>query len=84
MSKEKTNTYTQCYLKRRVQDQDFFKAGWLPTVYAVKDTILEIKNKATNEFENGWIVSEVWTTMDAKYVEEHERDYLIQRKGSDI
>jgi hypothetical protein len=57
--------------------------SWIPEKLAIKGKIISLKNY-DGVFEDGWEVMEVWTKREASLVELSERDYLKQRKVSDI
>ena len=69
-----SNSYTQCRLRRGRTEQ----IAWIPSEFADKNRFLEIRG------ETGWRVIGVGATMPADYVKGHERDYLSQRKASDV
>jgi hypothetical protein len=72
--------YKQCTLKK---DNVFHKA-WIPSVFAVKGKRIQIKNDIV-QFGSQWEVLSVGDTeLSKEYVRELERDYLHQRKASDI
>ena len=90
--KEKTNTYTQCKLTRTLISsrpphtpiwQD--TTTWLPTKFAIKGKVLTFEeSKESSILGRDWLVAAVYETKSAAYIEEHERDYLIHRKATDI
>ena len=75
---KKTNTYTQCLLRRNTSAT----VAWIPTEFAGRGRILDIK--MDGKWERGWTVADVMGTQTAIYVEVHETDYKKQRKASDI
>ena len=86
MSKKyNTATYTQCILIKTTKDNQFKQVCWVPTIYAKKGKILELKG-TNNEWSEGWVVEEAHTdyTSPANWVEHHERDYKYSRSKSDI
>ena len=74
----KSNKYCQCKMKRNSEG----RVGWIPLEFAKVGRVLKLK--INNKWQNGWTVKSVGSMEDAKYIEEHERDYKEQRKASDI
>lgn len=72
-----TNTYTQC----RLRSSNTEKTAWIPTRYAKAGSVVEIGKRLQRR---RWEVVSCGATLDAKYVEEHERDYRTQREASDV
>ena len=79
----KVKYYIQCRLKKII-DKDTYRLddAWIPEKCAVLNKTIKIKKDGV--WEDGWEVIEVGFKMNAKYVEDKERDYLKQRKASDI
>jgi hypothetical protein len=83
--------YFQCKLKRvvpKLVNDELINCiqidhSWLPERYAKKNKILKIKTE-DSEWENGWVVCNVYEGKDEKYVLANERNYIHQRKISDI
>jgi len=84
--KERVNTYTQCLLTRTENDGAIKhqQMTWLPTQLTGIGKFVQLKSRATQEWEDTWKIEEKYSTKAAEYIEEHERDYLKHRKGSDI
>ena len=79
----KAQTYTQCKMIKSARPGGVFvHTAWIPSKFAKRGKYVELKLEG--EWVNGWQVEEVGRTMDAKYVEESERDYARQRDASDI
>jgi len=80
--------YTQCFLSKIIDTIDGKEDGlvcttaWIPEEYAVVDKLVKIKDNGV--WSDGWNVRMVWTTRPKDWVEQHQRDYLHQRKASDI
>ena len=72
-----TSTYTQC----RLRSDNTEKTAWIPTRYAEAGSVVEIGKRLQGRL---WQVISRGATLDAEYVEEHERDYRTQRQASDI
>lgn len=69
------NYYKQCTLKKK----DRWQTAWIPTEFAIRGKVLKIKS------DDGWVVETVGLHRQAEdYLLKHERDYLHQRKASDI
>lgn len=72
-----TDTYTQCRLRSDTTE----KTAWIPTRYAKAGSVVEIGKRFQGRL---WQVVSCGATLDAEYVEEHERDYRTQREASDV
>lgn len=67
--------YRQCVLQRGTEGD----VAWIPEIHAKPGKFLRIGD------ENGWQVKEVGSfRREESYLLEHERDYLTQRRASDI
>jgi len=55
--------------------------AWIPEEYAVVGKLVKIKDN--DAWSDGWAVRQTWTTKSKEWVEQHQRDYLKQRKASD-
>ena len=71
-------TYTQCNLCKG----DAVQTVWVPTAYAVLGETLRIK--VDGVWQSGWKVDRIFDTQLAEVVERRNRDYLKQRKATDI
>ena len=71
-------TYSQCRLRRKSTEQ----VAWIPTNYAVVGMVVRITEN--NFTEDGWEIISCGQPVDRKFIEEHERDYMRQRRVSDI
>lgn len=80
MNKE---TLTQCRLTKDRGNNTFSTdVRWIPTKYAVRGSY--IKRQINGEWEDGWLVTEVFATFNSTNVLSRERDFMSQRKASDI
>jgi len=67
--------FRQCTMTKGTISQ----IAWIPEQFAVLDKYLRLKD------EDGWQVKSVFANrIDGAYLKEHERNYLTQRKASDI
>lgn len=66
--------YKQCRLTKGVATQ----VAWIPEAFAAIGKFLRIGS------DNGWRVSSIGGRMESGYLFRHERDYLTQRRASDI
>jgi hypothetical protein len=71
-------SYTQCLL---IRGGDRCVA-WIPSRFAILNKI--VKLRFDGEWVDGWRVDHIYNTRDKEFIEYHERDYLKQRKASDI
>ena len=59
--------------------------SWLPEKFAVKGKFVELKNRNTGEWVNGWQVISVGDKrLPEDQVTERSQDYKNTRKASDI
>lgn len=67
--------YTQCKLIRKsVKDSGIITStAWIPSTLAVKGKVLEIK--AGDDWQVGWKVLEVFSTVDKEYLDEQHKSY---------
>lgn len=49
--------YTQCRLERKVEGGVMKQVAWIPSEYGVVGKIVKIRDRRTNEWENGWVVT---------------------------
>lgn len=66
--------YKQCKLIKGTTSQ----TAWIPEKFAVVGKFLKIKS------DDGWQVMSIGGRLSEEYVKEHERNYLTQRRASDI
>lgn len=67
-----SETYTQCKLRSGATE----KTAWIPTRYAKAGKVVEIGGRGPAQLETrSWEVVSCGATLDAEYVEGHERDY---------
>src|SRR5262245_25320460 len=86
----KTQHYTQCKLARYplkggVESTRLVisEMSWIPSEFAKKNKVLRIK-QPDGTWQDGWVVSEIYTTRTADDIESCERDYMKQRAFSDV
>ena len=72
--------YKQCTLK----NGDVWHHAWIPEEFAVKGKLIQIKNELGHWGMTWEVVSAGQVGISGEYVRELERDYLHQRKASDI
>lgn len=72
--------YKQCTLKKGMV---VYKA-WIPQQFAVRGKLIQIKNELGNWGSTWEVVSTGEMALSGSYVRELERDYLHQRRASDI
>ena len=72
------NYFRQCIMYK----DTVIQTAWIPEVHARRGNKIRIKNDG--EWESGWIVREIGTRDTEENVLANERDYLHQRKASDI
>ncbi len=52
-----TNMYSQCRLEREVEGGVMKQVAWIPAEYGVVGKVVKIRDRQTNEWENGWRVT---------------------------
>ncbi len=78
MSK-KVKSYCQCSLRK----DNRHTVGYIDSDKATLDNLVTIEWE-DGRIEGGWMVMTVGLPQDAKYVEANARNYLKQRKASDV
>jgi hypothetical protein len=70
---------------RKPTDKDSYKldVAWIPAKFAKVGKYVKIKQE-DGSWDNGWEITSVGSKRKAEYVESNERDYLKQRKASDV
>lgn len=77
--------FRQCNLMREEGDLKSYLTSWIPEVYAQEGHFLELKNRDTGEWVNGWKVVRVGTDRRTSFeVVQRSQDWKKQRKASDI
>ena len=82
MSKE-VKAYKQCTLVRQLENATQHTTSWIPECFAVVGDVLKLRNHE-GEWVNGWKVVSASDAVDAKTVEANARNYMNQRKASDV
>jgi hypothetical protein len=75
--------YRQCHLQKKDGDALWEQTSWIPEPYCVVGKVVKLKD-ANGNWEDGWKVVSASEPKPAKFIEGHERDYLKNRKASDI
>ena len=84
MAKGKNEYYIQCVMRREVKKGCVMTTSWIPEKYAVEGKYLQLKNKVTGEWEDGWRVVNKCTKEDKKTAELNERNFTKHRYATDI
>lgn len=71
--------HTQCTMRKAAVVQ----ISWIPSEKAVEGKFLKLRDRG-GEWEDGWEVIHVGTTMPTKSVMERQDDYKRTREASDI
>ena len=58
------DTYTQCTLTRRRHGTISTRVVWIPQKFAVIDTIVKVRENSRSPWEDGWLVSSAYQTID--------------------
>jgi hypothetical protein len=76
--------YCQCEMKKKIDDHSCkIDVAWIPAKFAKINNWIRIKQD-NGTWEDGWQVTYVGGKQKAEIVEGRERDYLNQRKVSDV
>lgn len=83
MGKNKTEWYRQCTFESPTDKGKTVSTAWIPENLAVVGKKIYF-GKKTKTPERLWTVTSVGGRQSGDWLTEHERDYLSQRKASDI
>ena len=76
--------YKQCVLRSPTEGGETVHTAWIPAEYAKEGKTVYFGKKTATP-DRLWVVSAVGDpAISGTYLGEHERDYLTQRKASDI
>jgi hypothetical protein len=91
MAKNKNTFHVQCHLHSNnyVKPHDAnvcttHYVAWIPEEFAVLGKHVRLKDVRGHSGWTNWIVVNTGTKLESQYVFDHERDYITQRKASDI
>ena len=70
----------QC--KLQLEDQETYRVTWIEEKYAKIGKRITLKDSENPD--QIWVVSEVWSRMPTEEVKENERNYMKQREFSDV
>ena len=73
--RSKMNYYKQCILQKGAT----FQVAWIPSDKAKLNKVLNLKKES-----DGWLVTEIWGTLDQETVESNANDYRYHRIATDI
>jgi len=59
------------------------QVSWIPADYATKGRLLKLRERG-GEWDNGWIVEDVYATLNTDTVMKRSQDYKNTREASDI
>lgn len=77
--------FFQCIMNRNNGEAKESLTSWIPEKYAKKGSVLELMNRNTKEWTNGWIVKSVgFVTREKEEVVQRSQDCKRQRMASDI
>ena len=81
----KTIYFKQCSLELVTKDNKMTTVSWLPEKYAIKDKYVQLKNRKTGEWVNGWRITLVGTKRKTQEeVIESSKDYENMKKRTDV
>lgn len=70
-------------MRKQSEIGEYIDTAWIPEKFAHVGKLVKIK-KDSGEYDGPWRVSKVYGKLEASKVEASERDFLKQRKVSDI
>jgi hypothetical protein len=79
---KKTQDYTQCDLVRRLGRGTAHQTSWIPSRFAQVGKALRLRS--ADGWQDGWVVSAAYRTLPEEVVLAMERQYLRQRRASDV
>jgi len=79
----KMEFYVQCELKKQVENGFVYDIAWIPEKFATIGKQIKIKQE-DDTWDCGWAVVKTYSRIEADKIEGCERDYLKQRKVSDV
>lgn len=82
MSKD-VQAYRQCTMERKVEGGTQHTTSWIPECFANVGETLKLRGE-DGMWVDGWLVKSASPPMAAKSVEANARNYLNQRKASDV
>jgi len=77
--------FKHCVLELIQKDGKTTTTSWLPEKYAIKDKYVELKNRKTGKWINGWKVTIVGTKrLTENQIVSQSQHYRKTREASDI
>lgn len=83
MRKKDNLHYRQCHLKKKDGNATLEQVSWIPEPFCVVGKVLKLKDDHGN-WDDGWKVVFAGPSEPAASVETRSRDYLKNRKATDI
>jgi len=83
MAKNKEKFYCQCDLARPTDEGRQLMVSWIPEEIAKVGATVRLKDE-NGTWTEGWLVLAVYGRRPLSYLREHDRDYINQRKQSDV
>jgi len=81
----KTIYFKQCSLELVTKDDKMTTTSWLPEKFAIKDKYVQLKNRETGEWVNGWRITLVGTKRKTEEeVIESSKDHENMKKRTDV
>jgi len=81
----KTIYFKQCSLELVTKDDKMTTTSWLPEKFAIKDKYVQLKNRETGEWVNGWRITLVRTKRKTEEeVIESSKDHENMKKRTDV
>lgn len=72
--------YTQCKLRKN----NLHQMSWIPSNFAKVGKVIKIRDEGTDNWTDGWVVEEAYSSKPWKEVNEGSQLHKNQRKASDI
>lgn len=67
--------YTQCLLNKKTEFGTLQEVSWIPEKFAVADKQIKLKDENTEKWSDGWIVKQLFSTIDESKVIVKRKDY---------
>jgi hypothetical protein len=75
--------YWQTLLVKQSSPNLIYTVAWIPEKFAHVGKSLKLRDDSGN-WNDGWLVKELYNYRSANFVLSHERDWTKQREASDI
>jgi hypothetical protein len=67
--------YTQCLLNKKTEFGTLTGIYWIPEKFAIQDKHIQLKDECTEKWSDGWIVKQLFSTVDESKIIGKRKDY---------